>query len=382
MSALTVIAYNVKFGDAILVAVPEMVRGKSIVRHALIDVGNVLAGPGADTAVFSTVMQDILRRLDGRAVDLYVMTHEHLDHVQGLLRAHSVKQALPGIEYAWLTGSSHPRYYERFPEARKRIELYRAAYDRVRLAATQRGLLNLAPVRAFLANNNPASTQDCVAFLRTIATRRTCYVDRTFRAVPGRTHSFREARFDIWAPERDTTAYYGRIRPAAPVVGADGNPRTSMRAPTGVSQEALDALLRFAAAGLGDNMLAIDRAANNTSVVFELEWRGWRLLFAGDAELRSWRTMDRHAKLRPVHFLKVGHHASQNGTPPDALLEKILPAQRADARARCALISTCTATYSGVPDEDTEARISKRVDRVHKTTDVDVGKALEIEFEG
>jgi len=381
MRALTVVAYNVKFGDAILVAVPELVRGATVVRHILIDVGNVLAGPGADSKVFSAVAEDVRRRVDGRPVDLYVMTHEHMDHVQGLLRAHAVGQKLPAIDYAWLTGSAHPRYYQRFPEARKQLELYRAVYEQVRLAAAQRGLLRRAPVRAFLANNDPGRTGDCVAFLRKVARKKTWYVDRRFKPVAGRHHAFREARFSIWGPERETTSYYGRMRPAAPVVSAGGRRKTGLRAPAGVSADALDALLRFAGSGLGDNMLAIDRAANNTSVVFELEWRGWRLLFSGDAELRSWRTMERHGQLRPVHFLKVGHHASHNGTPPDALLEKILPMARPDDRARYALVSTCTATYSGVPDDETVSRVRRRVDRVYETSAVDVGKAVEIEFE-
>lgn len=378
MTALTVTAYNVKFGDAILVAVPERSGRTTTVRHILIDVGNVL---GEDPEIFNIVMRDILRRLDGRPVDLYVMTHEHLDHVQGLYRAHSANQRLPTIDYAWLTGSAHPRYNERFPEARKQIDLYRAAYDRVRLAATQRGLLALAPVRAFLANNDPRSTNNCVTFLRTVAQKRTCYVDRTFKPTPGRHHSFREARFSIWAPERDTASYYGRMRPAAPVLLKGGRRAKRLRAPTGVSQDALDALLKFAGSGLGGNMLAIDRAANNTSIVLEIEWRGWRLLFSGDAELRSWRTMDRHGQLRPVHFLKVGHHASHNGTPPDALLEKVLPMPRADNRARYALVSTCGGTYRGVPDEETVSRIARRVDHVYLTYEAEIGKAVEVRFD-
>jgi beta-lactamase superfamily II metal-dependent hydrolase len=31
-------------------------------------------------------------------------------------------------------------------------------------------------------------------------------------------------------------------------------------------------------------VLEIDDAANNTSIVLEIEWRAWRLLFGGDAE--------------------------------------------------------------------------------------------------
>lgn len=381
MSSLTVVAYNVKFGDAILVSVPERDHGATVVRHILIDVGNVLSGTGADHEVFGAVFEDVLLRLDGRPLDLYVMTHEHMDHVQGLLRAHSAGYRLPVIDYAWLTGSADPAYYQRYPEARKQLDFYRSAYEQARLAATERGLLGVGPVGAFLENNDPNSTGDCVEFMRKIARVKTCYVSRTFKPISGRDHSFCEAKFSIWGPERDTAAYYGRMRPCAPLFSADGRLKMGWRTPAGVSRDALNALLQFAGSGLGDNMLAIDRAANNTSVVFELEWRGWRLLFTGDAELRSWRTMDRYRKLRPVHFLKVGHHASHNGTPPDELLDKVLPIRRTDGRVRYALVSTCKDTYPGVPDDETLWRIERRVDRVYVTSEVGIGKAVEIPFD-
>ena len=59
-------------------------------------------------------------------------------------------------------------------------------------------------------------------------------------------------------------------------------------------------------------LLSIDKASNNTSIVLLLEWEGWRLLFTGDAEKRSWRTMDKHGLVGPVDFLKVSHHGSDD----------------------------------------------------------------------
>lgn len=380
MSALTVVAYNVLFGDAILVSVPERVRGRTILRHVLIDVGNVLAGAGSTSArVFGDVIADVRARLDGRPLDLYVMTHEHMDHVQGLLRARDAGYALPRIDYAWLTASAAPAYYDRHTKARKQLALHQAAFERIERLALEQGLLGMAPVRAFLENNNPRRTADCVDFLRKLARKKTSFVHRGFDAVPGKDHPFREARFSIWAPEKDTSAYYGRLRPVAPPAARKGR---RLRAPSGVAQDAFDALVEFSRTGLGDNMLAIDRAANNTSVVFALEWRGWRLLFTGDAEVRSWRTMHRRRQLRPVHFLKVGHHASHNGTPPDELLDLILPLRRGDGRERSVLVSTCGGTYSGVPDPATMTRLGDRVDRVVTTSDIGVGKSVELRFEG
>jgi beta-lactamase superfamily II metal-dependent hydrolase len=94
--------------------------------------------------------------------------------------------------------------------------------------------------------------------------------------------------------------------------------------------------------------------------VFCLEWRKWRLLFSGDAEVRSWKTMKRENVLKPVHFLKVSHHGSHNGTPADDILELILPLVPPDTRARHAAISTWTETYSGIPHTPTNDRLKAR----------------------
>ena len=376
MTALTVVAYNVLFGDAILVCIPDRNGRKTVMRHMLIDVGNVLAEPDKNAEVFRSILTDINRRLDGRPIDLYVMTHEHMDHVQGLPFADRQRQQLPAIDYAWLTASANPRYYKQFPQAEKQRRLRVAAYDRVKRIALHQGIAGLSPVKAFLDNNSPARTSDCVNFLRNIARKNTSYVHRGFKAVPGKNHPFREAAFSIWAPEHDTASYYGRMRPVMPTKRGQ-----TLKAPKGVDQKAFDALVEYSRTGLGDEMLAIDRAANNTSVVFLIEWRGWRLLFSGDAELRSWRTMQRQKQLRPVHFVKVGHHASHNGTPGEEVLDRILPVRRKDSRPRKALVSTCKDTYNGVPDHDTLARLERRVDELVQTTQAPVGSAVEIRFE-
>ena len=140
--------------------------------------------------------------------------------------------------------------------------------------------------------------------------------------------------------------------------------------------------MRYLESGLGDSMLYIDRAANNASVVFALEWRGWRLAFPGDAELASWTLMKARGVLEPVDFLKVSHHGSHNGTPPDEVLDTVLPERRRGARKRVALVSTWPETYSGVPDEHTLARLRGRVDEIVSTTSVATGDAVTVEFEG
>ena len=115
--------YNVRFGDAILITVPDRnTKTKKVTtRRILVDFGNapLVASPeGGDDSVFKPVLDHILEELDGAPIDLYVMTHEHLDHAQGL--PHAAKKSFPNgelaeklpIHYAWLTASAHEDYYD------------------------------------------------------------------------------------------------------------------------------------------------------------------------------------------------------------------------------------------------------------------------------
>ena len=383
MAALRVRVYNVRFGDAVLVTVPERVRGKAVKRHMLVDFGNVLADEGGVDEVFQPILQDVLAELDGRPLDLYVMTHEHMDHVQGLLhcsRAHGL--TLP-VTHAWLTASAQPGYYDNHPKARKKLDDARAAYRGATrfLGAVPEARASLGPM---LFNNNPRRTGDCVEFLRGVASKKTTYVHRT-RAL-GRSHPFTEAQLEVWAPEEDSSIYYGTFQPSAFAVrsgGAAGADRSlgAMTPPRGVDNGAFQALVESRARGVFDNLLSIDRAANNSSVVFAIEWRGWRLLFPGDAEHRSWKEMHKRGVLKPAHFLKVSHHGSWNGTPTGEILDQILPARPPDRRQRHAAVSTCTGTYHNVPDEETLARLKERC-RVHSVEESPGELFLDIEFPG
>jgi len=90
----------------------------------------------------------------------------------------------------------------------------------------------------------------------------------------------------------------------------------------------------------------------------------------------SWRMMDANNLLEPVSFLKIGHHGSHNATPPDELLQKILP----KGQQGKAILSTCVNGYNGVPDEDTLKRIKSRA-TVVSTQDVMPGSWVDVEIE-
>jgi hypothetical protein len=390
-SELVVRAYNVGFGDAVLVSIPEAEPGGvETIRHLLIDVGNLLAGDGNDDAVFTGVVADIAARTGG-VVDLYVMSHEHLDHVQGLLAASRAGVALTA-RHAWLTGSAHPDYYDTHPEAHKRrLELQLALLDAHRLQQADND-----PWLGMMIRNNSTllppgalglSTADYVDHLRSLTPDGdTHYVDRT-TPLAG-THPFREAALRILAPEEDTSAYYRRrsgggsltASGSVPAAGPAREPAGGLGVPpAGVDPGAFFELLAARRRGTRTRIMEIDAANNNTSVVLEIEWRGWRLLFPGDAELRSWQLMREQALLRPVHLVKIAHHGSHNGTD-DEHLDVLLPPQ-ADGRERHALVSTHDGDWASVPDHDTLEGYSGRCS-LHDTRTVPRGGSVEIRFPG
>jgi beta-lactamase superfamily II metal-dependent hydrolase len=352
--ALRVRLYNVRFGDAVLVTVPD----NGTTRHILIDVGNVLSGRGGDDAVFKPVVEAIRAELGGKPLDLYVMTHEHMDHIQGLPFAKEKDGLELNVDFAWLTASAAKDYYDKHPNAKKKKLEALAAYEQIA------EYLQASPdptLERVMLNNNPRSTADCVAYLRGL-TEKTAYV---YRGVDlDGTHPFEEAKLELWGPEEDTSSYYRSFQPLA--LGVDGGaeePEPTLVTPlppSGVDAGAFYNLVDSRRAGLHDNLLAIDKAANNTSVVFSLEWRGWKLLFPGDAEQESWKMMGEKGVLDPVQLLKIAHHGSWNGTPQGTLLDAILPLPAPDGRERFAVVSTCPGTYNGVPHTDTLAELARR----------------------
>ena len=384
---LRIRGYNVRFGDAILITVPDRGQdGQVTKRHILIDVGNVLSGAGGDDSVFVPILEDVLNETGGKPVDLYVMTHEHMDHAQGLL-AGSRQGVEIKADHVWITASAAPDYYDHHPEAKKKFQMALRAYIGLerQLAAAPEDVNDHFFAR--MLNNNHRKTADCVKYIRENVCKpvNLHYVHREYDLK--KAHTFDEVKFEVWAPEEDTSIYYGRFQPLA--LGLDDlsdgletrKNRTRPSPPAGVDLGAFNNLLDCRESSAFENLLTIDKAKNNTSVVFSLEWRGWRLLFAGDAEVRSWKTMNKFGVIKPVHFLKVSHHGSHNGTPSGEILEALLPAVPEDDFPRHALISTCSDTYSGVPHQPTTNKLSDRC-KIWDTRNIADGESLNLEIKG
>jgi hypothetical protein len=278
-----------------------------------------------------------------------------MDHVQGLLFG---AQKL-GIEFQarhlWMTASSEgAAYYNRFPKAKEKHLAALAAYQAVAAFLAKSAAPVPPGIQALLAINNPRSSKDCVKHIseRGHEGTKPLYVHRK-AGIDGH-HPFRRTKVRLLAPEEDTSIYYGALPPRTLGLVLDKASPNSLDAkaitpPAGVSAGDFFDLVEFRSDGMTANLRTIDKATNNTSVAIELEWNGWRLLFPGDAEEKSWEMMERSDGLKPVHFLKVSHHGSKNGSPLPQI-DKVLPEQAPDGRPRFAAVSTRAGAYSGVPD--------------------------------
>jgi beta-lactamase superfamily II metal-dependent hydrolase len=393
VSDLIVRVYDVRFGDAVLVSIPDKAGGHDVERHILFDFGNALdTAAGVDT-VFEPVIDDIKARLKGKPLDLFVMTHEHLDHVQGPFYCHETFNKDFKARQVWLTGSANPDYYDTHPDARKKKKAALAAFraTQVRLRAAP----DPSPFAALLlANNDVRSTAKCVDHLRTKLAKpaKVRYVDRTTDL--SKIQPAKSATVTLWAPEEDTAEYYGMFEALAASMRIGDSAvfddldlgleePTDLREPEpprGVDAGAFYNLLDVRHSGSASTLLNIDQAANNTSVVTLIEWHGWRLLFTGDAEKRSWRQMDKQGLVGPVHFLKVSHHGSSTGMPPDAILDKLLPMPAPPGFTRRAAVSTFPGKYPGVPNDHTLDELRRRT-TLQSTLDLPAGQScIELAF--
>lgn len=365
---LVVYAYNVRFGEAILVEVPD--GGKN--RFILVDAGNWQSGQAGLNKPLLDALEHIHERTNGK-IDLYVMTHEHMDHVEGL-RAADSKGCKFDIDTVWMTASSEPGYYDSHEDAREKKRALQEAVAAFRAVSARRGLTADLETTYEL---NAASTLDCVNFIRKAGRKGPYYVHKDCDL--RNKHPFSDASLRILAPEEDTSVYYKSILESVPRFGLAANeaPSTSKKSLPlplpGVYGGAFYDLIERMDGACSESVFAIDKAANDTSIVFELTWRGNRLLFTADAEQESWEKMYENTSLEPVDVFKIGHHGSSTAKPPLAALNKILPEVRREQSV--AVLSTFPRVpFESIPDKDTLDEIMKRTKKIYRTSDVADGE--------
>lgn len=404
-------AYNVGFGDAFLIRIPEKNPANNTTKflHILIDVGSRKGGKKKE--IYKEVVDDVLKELNGEPLDLYILTHEHTDHSQGLFYAedqvytNDLEELMNKLRtrFVWLTASADENYYEKFSDAKR--ELIKNFLNQrekilnetnIYLTVLEKNEETIPPeLKTLWEINELASREDCIDYLRKLSKKEnTCYV---YRGCDFQKYNpFVETQIEIWAPEEDTTIYYGHFKPLSMSLGITTRKRKRSRKkkhtlsnivpPSGVDAGAFYNLVKMREM-IYENLLQLDKAENNTSIVFCIEWRGYRLLFTGDAEERSWKEMNKLPKekkvLKPVHFLKISHHGSVNGTPEPEILDEFFPLNPVDGKPRIALVSSLEGAYHGtVPDPTTLSKIKERCEYLHILHEETrkTGEFLDIEF--
>lgn len=413
-SQLLVRCYNVGLGDCIYLRIPD--TGRDV--HVLIDCGNKFGSLDLLGERIAELKQELPDAGGGKKrLDLLVVSHPHEDHHKGFEEAFFGDLVIKNI---WLSPA--------FDRLNPKAQGFTALQD-----AARRGLTGLAEtafgdlkdeVDELLSLNK----DEAIDMLNNLLPERNgikpLYVSADTPAEQLKLFTDPKISFKVIGPMGDIDRYYlggdGLDNTGSGLTGqalAEGETGTSNLAgvdlaasyramfpelgaaaeklPTNISFQDFRQLRSRARA----NVLAVaevaGHAVNNLSVVLLLDWHGKRLLFPGDAEWSSGRKGDikpkpgssngswnviwqeRQAELsKPLDFLKIGHHGSENATPwtgeklktgeahpinqiIDAMLP--LPVGKKRPKARAIASTLRTTRWPTIPDGALLAEIGKRV---------------------
>lgn len=390
---LTVRAYNVLFGDCILVSWDEDDRR----HHAWVDFGNF---HNDRNDVFDVVYRDVLARTGGR-LDLLMVTHRHLDHLEGF---HSLRRRFEDdfrVERVW-----HAHVTSEADGLFKLADRTLAGL----LPAELRAGPAAGDVGRIYRNNLYLSTKDRMDDIEAIFAPGAVFpIHRSLdlAAAGALPPGMRRMKVEVLAPEEDSNRYLvplvehlaarraldGHFRawaPAAPRVVPAGSIGATVLAAE-VADDAPPEFLRLAdfarlrrlLRGGGMVLLAaVDRTRNNTSIVSRWTYEGVTLLMTGDAELGSWDVIRANGASLRSTLLKVGHHGSINASP-DWSFTQVFPSRRS---SNAVLLSTEPTRFTGeneVPKRSVVDGWTARVrypSRFRRTDAVAPGTAVEITF--
>lgn len=397
---LLVRAYNVGLGDCIYLRVPDKEREV----HILIDCGNKFSTLELLGRRIAELKADLPDAGSGqKRLDLLVVSHPHEDHHKGFEEAF-----FEGIQIdrIWLSPA--------FDRLNPKAQGFHALKD-----AAQRALTSLS---AFAAGEMKAEVEELLSLSKKEAVDLLCkglnkgitplYVTADTPSEQLKIFEDPAIRLKVLGPMGEIDRYYlggdglvNALQDTSPQGMTNGYqalfpqlPSEQLQVPRNISMQDFRNLRgRIHANALAAAELA-GHTENNLSVVLLLEWHGRRLLFPGDAEWSgkhdirvkpgksnsSWNVMwqERRADLeKPLDFLKIGHHGSENATPwaptgadgkvpaINQILDALLPTPSAGKpRQGKAIASTeRTKRWASIPDPALMQELGRRVTNARLT---------------
>jgi hypothetical protein len=386
--SITLRAYNVLFGDALLVSWDEA----DGVHHAWIDFGNF---HNDANAVFEKVYNDVLQRTAGK-LDLLAITHRHLDHMEGFFSLRKRFKTDFTIQRLWHAHVT-PTLDHVFEIAERTV--------RNRLPAsipdsdTDIG-------RAFRNNfgaKGDKIRQQMADILNEIGVpaSRVFKIHRGVNLKPALPPGLKRLGFEVFGPEQDSNRYLQPLEHALRARGVfisavNGRVKVSKEDPFDGARAVT--FKKSALAGLADVarlrrqlqtgglsvLAAVDTTRNNTSIVMRLTHGSARVLLVGDAEEMSWEIMRKNGAPLNANMIKVGHHGSINASP-EWSFKTVMPTKLA---SNAAVISTDDDRFTGeneVPKDSVlngwRARL-KNPSRLLRTDTKNLGESVSVTLEG
>ena len=388
-SKLLVRSYNVGCGDCIYVRIPD--TGGHF--HILIDCGSK---EGANTGIMERAIKHLETNMlpagdkpGKKRLNLLVVTHRHEDHIRGLDPAFFKNIEVKNI---WITAAMD----ENHKQAKKSLALHDYAAEKMQAFARSGVALSpeLTDIMGLYGIQNEQATEFVTKDLPKVNGIKPKFV------FAGLTSDdlgikIKSTKIHVLAPEKDIDGYYLGKAADESLRGLMGG-EDFVRKHTNKAASLVAGPSNISAAdfrnlqprNLSNSLaFALDDTTiqNNVSVVLLIEWKKKRLLFTGDAEWHkefkektkngSWNVMWKERKkhfLKPLDFLKVGHHGSINATPwnreaddtheLNQMFNSMLPLPAAGKKptAQC-VVSTKRKQYVTIPDAQLLTEIAKRV---------------------
>ena len=389
---LSVRAYNVGFGDCILISWDE----DDGVHHAWVDFGTHHSD---DRTVYAGVFDDIRARTAGK-VDLILISHRHLDHLEGF---YYLRDRLPtdfSIGRVWHAHVT-PAVDNQF----------KIAADALMQVLPRELQAAPGPIGDVYRNNLALSTKDrmdTIAALFPTTSVFQVHRQMDLTASGAKPTSWTRMEVDVLAPEQDSALY---LKPIDTSLGArqalDDHFAKFVRGAEPVRAAAMDAVPRNVDATDGDGppdflrladfarlrrqlrsggldlLAAVNKSRNNTSIVSRWRWEGVTLLLTGDAELESWAVIRGNGESFQSTMLKVGHHGSIDASPAWGF-ERVFPTRRNTNSVVLTTNPLIFPTGNEVPKREVVDAWTSRLlwpSRFRRTDSVARGDSVELTFE-